>query len=294
MLACVLALFGCSREEPKKVIVDDYVFAPVKQACRAIERLESATAVTNGLVFREIDVAGLSAADFRRILLEVPGRDVHVWMPGLTHWLLVGHADTNRVSLAQAMDVLATDDDCESLPLLFANYAGTRDEMLPAFRSRLVGEVVPEWFLTKEIPPLDWLDTAGVEPDILDVTRREIRTMQVVRRLVLEGNMLAAKANDKKSEEKATETWARACLRNPRDLMLLERIDRLERNANGFLAVGKVLQAMKCYETIILIQPKNASAVRNFGLCLKRIGKLDLAKTVLEKAASLAKEARER
>ena len=72
--------------------------------------------------------------------------------------------------------------------------------------------------------------------------------------------------------------------------MLLERIENLNRNAKGFLAVGKVLQAMKCYETIVLIRPNDAVAVHNFGMCLKKIGKLDLAEKVLAKAKKLAEK----
>ena len=128
---------------------------------------------------------------------------------------------------------------------------------------------------------------AGIDEDILRATLSEIRSMQVVRRLILEGNMLAAQAKDKTGEEEAIDRWARAALRNPSDSMLRERIDNLKRNAKGFLAVNKVLQAMKCYETIVLIRPNDATAVRNFGMCLKKIGKLDLAEKVLERAKKI-------
>ena len=106
--------------------------------------------------------------------------------------------------------------------------------------------------------------------------------------------MLAAKAVDKKGEEKATDTWARAALRNPRDPMLLERIEVLNRNAKGFLNLGKPVMAMKCYETLVLIRPDDPVAIHNFGMCLKRIGKLDLAEKVLERADKLAEAAAER
>ncbi len=99
--------------------------------------------------------------------------------------------------------------------------------------------------------------------------------------------MLAGLATDKKSEEKAAEIWAQAALRNPNDLFLLERRDRLDRNARGFLKVGKLLQAMKCYETMVLMCPDNATAIHNFGMCLKKIGKLDLAEKVLARAKML-------
>ena len=140
--------------------------------------------------------------------------------------------------------------------------------------------------MTKDIPPVGWLDPSGVDDDILRETLAEIRSMQVVRRVAREGDMLAAEAKDKEGEEKAAAAWARALLRNPRDLFVLERLDRLSRNARGFLEVGKVLQAMKCYETMVLVRPDSGN-VRSFGLCLKKIGKLDLAEKVLKRADEL-------
>ena len=212
-------------------------------------------------------------------------------MPGEKDWLLIGNLSTNPVSLAKAMEEFAADPKCvTSVAEVFASYAGTREEVLPAFTSKLKGEVVPEWFVSKEIPEVKWLDTAGIDEDILKMTMFEIRSSQVMRRELLKGNMLAAKATDKKGEEAATEAWAKVALRSPNDPMLLERIENLNRNAKGFLAVGKVLQAMKCYETIVLIRPNDAVAVHNFGMCLKKIGKLDLAEKVLAKAKKLAEK----
>ena len=289
-VAAVALSVGCSKkpELPK----DDYVFAPVTNACRLIELLENPSGAANVVTTKVVDVRGMTAADFRRELEAFPGAEVHVWMPGRQHWLLVGRADTNRVSLAAAMDALAFDPGCTSLPELFANYVGRREDVMPAFASDLKGEVVPEWFMTKEIPSVDWLDFAGVDDDILRVTRAEMRSMQVVRRVVLEGDMLAAEAKDKSGEEKAAAAWARAALRNPNDLFVLERLDRLSRNAQGFLSVGKLLPAMKCYETMVLVKP-DAKNVHNFGICLKRLGKLDLAEKVLKRAEDLKAQARD-
>ena len=283
-LAACAALAGCSRQaEPPK---DTYVFPPVTNACRLISILENPAGADGAITSKVVDVRGMSAKDFRRELESFPGREVHVWMPGRQRWMLVGRTSTNMVPLAAAMDALAMDDDCSSLPELFASYAGRREDVMPAFASSLEGEVVPEWFVTKEIPSVDWLDESDVDDDILRATRAEIRSMQVVRRVVLEGDMLAAEAKDKAGEEKAAAAWARAALRNPRDLLLLERLDRLSRNARGFLEVGKVLPALKCYETMVLVKPDSRN-VRNFGLCLRRIGKTDMAEKVLHRAEEL-------
>ena len=292
-LAALVFAAGCSKKEepapPEKASAipkDGYVFAPVTNTCRLIELLENASGDANAVTTRILDVQGLTAGEFRRELEGFPGKEVHLWMPGRHHWLLVGRTSTNRVSLAAAMDALALDDDCTSLPELFANYAGCREDIMPAFESDLRGEVVPEWFITKDIPKVDWLDESGVDADILRAARAEMRSMQVVRRVVLEGDMLAAEAKDKPGEEKAAAAWARAALRNPRDLFIRERLDRLSRNAKGFLEVGKVLPALKCYETMVLIKPDSAN-VRNFGLCLKKIGKVDMAEKVMRRAEEL-------
>lgn len=286
LLAAVFLAGGCSREE-KAAVEESEIAAPVKEAIYRICRLERTSPSEHSA--KVIDVKGMTARDFRRVLTEFPGRDVHVWMPGESRWLLVGNLSTNAVSLARALEAFANDETCTmSLPEVFASYAGTRADILPAFDAPLKGTVVPEWFVTREIPKLDWLDMSGVDEDVLKAVLSEIRSMQVVRREILKGNMLAAKAKDKAGEEKATEVWARAALRNPNDPLLLERIDNLNRNAKGFLAVGRLLQAMKCYETLVLIRPNDAVAVHNFGMCLKKLGKLDMAEQVLARARLLS------
>ena len=286
-----LAIVGCSKND-RPAAERREPCAAVKEAIDRICQLEGAGCPVSA---RRLDVGGMTATDFRRELDVYRGKTVHVWMPGEKDWLLVVRAETNRTSLAQAMDFFAADTNCTmSVPEIFASYVGTRDDVIPAFRSVLEGEVVPEWFVTMDIPKLDWLDASGVDEDIAKTTLAEIRSVQVVRRMFLHGRMLAAKAADKKEEEAATDEWARAALRNPRDPMLLERIEVLNRNAKAFLNLGKPVMAMKCYETLVLIRPDDPVAIHNFGMCLKRIGKLDLAEKVLERADKLAEAAAER
>ena len=282
----VLAVAGCSKDEPQSLAKRE-LSAPVREAIYRIGKLER-TSVSDHSA-KVIDVRGMSAADFRRELEAFAGEDVHVWMPGEKDWILIGNLSTNPVPLAKAMEEFAADAKCTtSVAEVFASYAGTREDILPAFERKLKGEVVPEWFVSKEIPEIKWLDTTGIDEDILRVTLSEMRSVQVMRRELLKGNMLAAKATDKKGEEAATEVRAKVALRSPNDPMLLERIENLNRNAKGFLEVGKVLQAMKCYETVVLIRPNDAVAVHNFGMCLKKIGKRDLAEKVLKRAEALA------
>ena len=290
-----LAVAGCSKDETRTAELSEKTTSePVLAAVYAIGRLDENTNAAKDRggdtwTYQVLHVDGMSAREFKTKLEEFPCRQVRVWMPGEKVWMLTGTSWARKISLAKVMDRFAADTNCTmSVAEVFASYAGTREDILPAFKRKLKGEVVPEWFVAEEIPEIDWLDTSGVDEDILKQTLSELRSAQIMRRELLRGNMLAAKATDKKGEEEATDVWAKVAIRSPNDPMLLERIERLNNNAKGFLEVGKVLQAMKCYETVVLIRPNDPVAVHNFGMCLKKIGKLDLAKTVLERAKKLS------
>ncbi len=290
-LAVVVAAFvvagGCSREEKRPV---RKTCDAVKAMVRGIYRLENA--VTNDAArprFVTLDVVEMTADELKKKFLECGDLEsAHLWMPGEISWVVVCHKAGTTVSLAKAMDAVADDPSCTvSLPEVFASYVGTLAEIMPAFENKLEGSVVPEWFVPEVVTAIPWIDGTGVEDDILKSVSDEVRSMRNVRREVLKGNMMARKSKNKKGDEKACEFWSRAALRNPHDSLLLERISNLEQNARAFLEGGMPVQAMKCFETVILIQPKNASAVHNFGLCLKKIGKKDLAEQVLKRAEVL-------
>lgn len=290
ILVSALAVVGCSRKEPSPVRT---TCAAVKASVRGIYRVENA--VTNGVArptFKTLDVAGLTAAQLKKELTAFADpASAHLWMPGEKSWLVVQQAPGARISLAQALEAVADDAACTvSLPEVFASYVGTLADVLPAFATDLKGEVVPEWFVPEAVTAIGWIDPTDVDGDIAQSVSNEIRSMRNVRREVLKGNMAARAATDKKGEEAACEIWARAALRNPNDPLLLERIDRLETNARAFLEAGQILQAMKCFETIILIQPKHVAAVHNFGLCLKKLGKTELAEQVLKRAEVLKRQ----
>jgi len=250
----------------------------------------------NGVMVWLMDVEETTTAGFRSRIRAFAFESLHLWMPAEERWVLVGRKTPRRIKLSSMLDLFAREQafgdlaqgHCGTLPELFASYVGGRDEVMPAFAYLDPKAVVrPENFVTREVPVLDWVSDDGTDADIARKVRADMRSMQIVRRLVFEGNRLAALATDKKSEEAAIDVWAKAALRNPNDLLLLERIDRLERNAKGFLEAGKVLPAMKCYETIVLMRPNDPVAVHNFGMCLKKIGKFDLAEKVLARAKKL-------
>ena len=250
----------------------------------------------NGVLAWLMDVRGVTAAEFRGMLESFGNPSAHLWMPGENRWLLVGRKVPRRIKLSAVFERFSSEgmlgvmdgSRLGGMPELFSGYVGTVSEVMPAFESGdMAAEVKPEFFLTREIPPVEWISAEKVDKDVREKTFADIRSMQVVRRLAVEGGMLALGGED----EKALSGWNRALMRNPRELFIRERIDRLERNAKGFLEVKKVLQAMKCYETIIKIDPGDLGALNNFGVCMRKIGREDIAKKILDRVGELRKSA---
>ena len=292
-----LSSFGVicvSNEEAAAESKFDVVFlagrADSKKLTAALER----TGETGILAWR-LAVRDMSAAAFKEAVESFPCESAHLWMPSAEEWVFVGRRSPRKIKLDAMMDVFSREVAFETLAEakatalsdVFASYVGNLADVSGAFVSTNLSVVVrPEFFVTKDIPPLDWVTRGDVDEDIYKSTLAEIRSMQVVRRLVIEGDLVAAegKADD------ATEVWARAMLRNPRDPMLLDRLDRLSRNADALLAVGNVAAAAKCYETMVVINPTDASAVLKYGMSLRRLGKKEMSDQVLKRAGELRKK----
>ena len=60
-------------------------------------------------------------------------------------------------------------------------------------------------------------------------------------------------------------------------------------NADALIAVGNVAAAAKCYETMVVINPTDASAVLKYGMSLRRLGKKEMSDQVLKRAGELRK-----
>ena len=112
---------------------------------------------------------------------------------------------------------------------------------------------------------------------------REIRSMQVVRRVVVEGNMLSRQGKP----EDAVDKWAAAVLRNPHDSMLLDRLYRLAVNAAAFEKVGNIAGAAKCYETMVSVRPTDIAALERYARCLRQLGRKDIADALELRALEL-------
>ena len=292
-----LSSFGVicvSNEEAAAESKFDIVFlagrADSEKLSVALERAGEA-----GILTWRLAVKDMSAADFKTAVESFPCKSAHLWMPSSDEWVFVGRRSPRKIKLDAMMDVFSREVAFEALAEakatalsdVFASYVGNLANLSGAFVSTNLSAVVrPEFFVTKDIPPLDWVTRGDVDEDIYKATLAEIRSMQVVRRLVIEGDLLAAES---KADE-ATEVWARAMLRNPRDPMLLDRLDRLSRNAEALLAVGNVVAATKCYETMVVINPTDASALLKYGISLRRLGMKEMSDQVLKRAGELRKK----
>lgn len=242
------------------------------------------------LYVRCVDARDLLASNFKAMLESHPGDEKHLWMPGARDWVLVGRVGGLRQSLSTMMEAFSREglfDDlaraeCDSFTDLFANYVGTVEDILPAFNGQ-DAVVRADNFVTRDVPDLAWLDAADVDEDIRAAVLADIRTAQVVRRVVLEGNFLA----DEGKQDEAIAAWARAALRNPQDTMLVERITHLRVNAQTFEKVANFPLAARCYETIARIFPNDPTPVLKFAKCVENMGDKNLAKTAYERAKRL-------
>ena len=269
----------------------DVVFVAGEASRRELSAARKALA-PDGVWAECIDVREMKASALKKRLDALPDECVHVWMPGEKDWILVGRRSSARPRLEDMMDLFAREGafadlaaaQCNTLPIAFASYAGTREDMAAAFAGE-DGPVEPENFVTREVAPLDWIDAGAVDADIRDGALREMRSMQIVRRIVLVGDMQAGRHD----EEKSAEVWARAALRNPGDTILVERMERLSVNAQAFLKLGKAAMAARCYDTMAQVLPSDPMPVYNYGLCMQQLGETELAELAFERARELSR-----
>jgi tetratricopeptide (TPR) repeat protein len=242
-----------------------------------------------------MDVNGLSAGEFRSRLDGFKFPEAHLWMPGENLWMVIARKRPRAVKLDSVLELFSRESafagfakyGVDSPAAVFAGYVGTVAEIRPAFsRGDLSATVRPEFFISRDDSGIGWLSAETMDADVSARVLSSITDAREIRRMVVEGAMKAA-AGD---ENGAVEMWAQAEEWMGGDVFLRERLDRLERNAKGFLAVKKVLMAMKCYETMLRIRPGDAAAAYKFGMCLREIGKLDLAERVFERARELMRD----
>jgi len=250
---------------------------------------EVAGMVREGGVVAELLEMGKAKMGWLKARLEAFPREAaqsRLWMPSEAMWIVVGGGSP---SLDAMMGLYAREEAFEDLAVaslsspadIFANCAGTVESALGAFRDdEADAEALPEYFLTRDIPSADWLSFDSVDGDIAAKVRERMRTVQVIRRLVVEGAMLGRKGD----EEGAVDSWSRAALRNPGDSFLCERLATLEKNGAIFMKMGNVNGAARCYETLVTVRPDSAANLRGYAQCMLKLGQTNVA----ERAFTLA------
>lgn len=248
--------------------------------------------VDGGEVAIVLDVRKMTAARFKEILSAIPHSKAHLWMISERDWLVTARKEESPrlcsdilslFSFGPAFDVFL-DATIEAPWDVFASYAGEIGETMGAFAGDLSVEVRPEFFVSRDIPEVKWLERDDVEEDIFANILRETRSVQVVRRVILEGNMFFREKGD---SEKAISKWASAYLRNPRDSMLLERLYTLAVNAKAFSEIGNLKGAAKCYETMISVNPRDIAALEEFSKVTARLGMLEVSRAAKARAKKM-------
>lgn len=237
-----------------------------------------------GLVAVPVDARDATALALREKLLAArrEGRYCTLWMPGEWDWLVI--TDCAKLPLSDVMDRLAEDGEADSVGGLFASYAGELADALGAFAHLDPGlRTVPENLVTREIPEIAWLDWSGVDEDLRGTLRDQMRSAQVVRRQILEGNMLSRQ--NKPNE--AVAAWARAAKRHVEDPMLRERIEHLKTNGEVFFRLAKPLAASQCWNTLAQILPNDPYPVFQYGRCAEALGNRELAKKAYARSRAL-------
>lgn len=133
------------------------------------------------------------------------------------------------------------------------------------------------------IPDFDWFQKGGADADVFAALTNGVRQVQAARREVLVG----FDAADRGASTNAIEHWSTAAKINPRDPLLRGLADSLDLEGRRFLRIGNVGGALRCYENRLLVRPDDVAAVHNFGICLKKSGRHDVAATVFARAVKM-------
>ena len=189
---------------------------------------------------------------------------------------------------------------------LFACYMGDAAEIDPAFAAVPAYGKVREFFAAPRVlfrpapdgalAPVDaarfmpfdvafpaWIERGSADAAMFIDFEDRYETAQEARREALIGFGYAEKG----MPTNAIACWAKAAKANPRDPLLMELAESLDKEARSHLAIGNVNGALRCYEHRLEVFPNDVAAIHNFGVCLKKAGHPELAARVFAKAVEL-------
>ena len=174
---------------------------------------------------------------------------------------------------------------------LFANFAGSRADIAPAFaqfsRDGLSAPARPEYFVPENTPDIGWISPDGMDPDMVAGIADLIVECQLNRRSIISADL---KFNREGLVEDAVGQWAAALKKNPHDTMLLDRLYVMAVNARAFRDVGNFAAAAQCYEAMVSIRPGDIPVVEEYAKTLLSLGKKDLASRIMSRAREMRME----
>ncbi len=271
----------------------DIVFAGSDVGADGAGRLAS-LASERGEIAWAIDVHDMSAADFKTALEAFPAEDAHFWMPGERDWMITGRKTRRIVKMSAVLDFFARENvitreaeeaGCCSMQEVFANYVGTKEDVMGAFGAgELSAKVTPGAFVSTKTPDIDWIVPDGMDADIVERLAAQIRRLQDVRRRIIKAGI---RYSEKGGAAEAVDAWAAALRENPRDVMLLDRLYMMAVNARAFKSIGNLQAAKECYEAMVSIRPNDAGVVEEYAQMLQMLGKRDVAAKVHRKAVEI-------
>ena len=168
-------------------------------------------------------------------------------------------------------------------------YGGLRDFFTAPrvlFRPVLDGALAPvdaARFTPFDVKFPKWIERGSADAAMFLDFEDRYETAQEARREALLGFGYAEKG----MPTNAIACWAKAAKASPRDPLLMELADALDKEARSHLAIGNVNGALHCYEHRIEVFPTDVAAIHNFGVCLKKAGHPGMAARVFARAVEL-------
>jgi len=266
-----------------------------------------------GLAALHLDARLLSRARLKGLLADFREVFAHyrVWCTGRYDYVLTSGGDVPAEETfalferTEAFDAFASAGAVSPVNV-FACYVGTDFEVepglleVPAFgRLRAVwsaprfvfadeptgalARVSPAGLVPYAVPRSDWFRRGNAERPVYDALTNAVLRVQGARRELL----LGFESADAGVSTNAITHWSAAAKENPSDPLLLGLADALDIEGRRYLRIGNVGGAMRCYENRLLIRPDDVAAVHNFGVCLKKNGRHDMAAAVFAKAVKM-------
>ena len=269
-----------------------------------------------GLVALHVDARRLSRGRLKGILsaFRAAVGPYFLWCIGAHDYVVTGAAD---VSADKVYDLFANEKAAEAFGSagvytpsdVFSCYIGRDVEIEPGLKEVAVAErQTVSWKEARQsvgelsekdatfvrasvltpyyIPPMPWFRQGEAESEVFARTTNAITRVQAARREFLAGFDDIGKG----VSTNAIERWTTAAKISPRDPLLRGLVDVVDLKGRQFLRAGNVNGALGCYEKLLLICPEDAALIHNYGICLKKGGRMEMAAKVFARAIELDPE----